>query len=67
MTYIEYGYYESELIRLKMALIHKERDVMKNTTKQLAAKEKTVRLHLELKSDYLSEYQKRMLQRYGEQ
>lgn len=36
--------------------------INKETTNKLS----TVRLHLELKGDYLSDYQKRMLRRYGE-
>ncbi|MDD2402718.1 MAG: hypothetical protein PHD60_11065 [Clostridia bacterium] len=39
---------------------------MRNNTNQTKNKITPVRLHLELKDDYLSDYQKRMLRRYGE-
>ncbi|MGY0372315.1 IS1096 element passenger TnpR family protein [Clostridium sp. JNZ J1-5] len=39
---------------------------MKNNIGAIKNKIATVRLHLELKDDYLSDYQKRMLRRYGE-
>ena len=39
---------------------------MKNNIGSIQNKINPVRLHLELKSDHLSDYQKRMLRRYGE-
>ena len=39
---------------------------MKNNISTIKNKITPVRLHLELKGDYLSDYQKRMLRRYGE-
>ena len=39
---------------------------MKNNISSIKNEITPVRLHLELQDDYLSDYQKRMLRRYGE-
>ena len=44
----------------------REEQIMSNNTSKIKDKVTPIRLHLELKDDYLSDYQKRMLKRYGE-